>query len=303
MISAPIWLLAIGGLTGELPHLVAPAMTMAASAPASAQAGLDEWRVKVATLNVYFDNRSPELALEAIRKSKADVVFLQETTSKIEQGLHKELKDLYPHTVFKGGSGRLPTDRFGILARSAIEKVRFLPPRSGLFGTLVAQTTIDGRRLQLVNVHLKPLQLRANARPFEHLQAFRVLDKAHEAELQYILKSIDPKLPTIIAGDFNSIPHSAGPRLLAEKGYVDAFKLPSTNPAESEEDSGPPSWQIDTGLGPIRLRIDYIFCSKDLTAVAGKVIPDTGSDHRLVVAEIGLAEGDASTQPATAAGP
>ncbi|HPD29680.1 MAG TPA: endonuclease/exonuclease/phosphatase family protein [Phycisphaerae bacterium] len=276
---------------------------MPASTLASGFAAPDEWRVTVATLNVYFENRSPEPAVKAIRESKADAVFLQETTSKIEQLLRKELKDLYPYTVFKGGGGRIPTDRFGVLARSPIEKTRFLPPRSGLFGTLVAQTVMDGRRLQLVNVHLKPLQLQPNARPAQHLQAFKALDKAHTAELGFILKSIDPKLPTIIAGDFNSIPPSSGPRLLAEKGYVDAFKLPSTNPAENEEGSGTPTWQIDTELGPIRLRIDYIFCSKDLTAVTGKVIPDTGSDHRLVVAEIGLPKGDASTQPATTAGP
>jgi len=302
MIVFALMALLASGLGAEQHIAASPATTMPASTPADEPGRPDDWRITVATLNVYFENRSPELAIRAIRDSDADIVFLQETTTRFEKQLRKDLKNTYPHVHFKSG-GKLPAARFGILSRYPLAKPTMLPARHGLFGAMIAQTTIDGRRLQLVNVHLKPLQLRANARPFEHLQAFRVLDKAHEAELQYILKSIDPKLPTIIAGDFNSIPHSAGPRLLAEEGYADAFKLPSTNPAECEEDSGPPTWQIDTGLGPIRLRIDYIFCSKDLTAVAGKVIPDTGSDHRLVVAEIGLAEGDASPQPATAAGP
>lgn len=303
MILTTVLLPPIEGAAAEQPRLAAPAATMLASAPASKPAEQDNWRVTVATLNVYFDNQSPEPAVAAIRESKADIVFLQETTRKNEQRLRKELKDSYPHMFFKGGSGRIPTDRFGILSRNPVEKPGVVAPKHGLFGTVIAETVIGDRRLQLANVHLKPLLPPSNARPARYLQAFKALDKAHEAELEYILRNIDPKLPTVIAGDFNSVRQSAGPRLLAEKGFRDAFAPAFTKPAETDLDNGPPTWQIDTGLGPIQSRIDYIFCSEGLFASKGRVIPETGSDHRLVVAVIGLPKGDASTQPATGAGP
>jgi len=263
--------------------------TQAATAPA--------WRVTVATLNVYFDNRSPELVVKAVRDSEADVVFLQETTARLEQRLRKELKDPYAHMFFKGGSGRIPTDRFGILSRNPIEKSRFLAPKHGLFGTVIAQTVIDDRRLQLVNVHLKPLLLQSRARPAQYVQAFKALDKAHEAEVRYILQNLDRKLPTILAGDFNSIPGSSAPRLLAEKEYRDAFRSPSE---DETDDGGPATWRFDSQLGPIRLRIDYVFHSRELVVERGLVVSDTGSDHSLVIAQLGWADEAASTRPASA---
>jgi endonuclease/exonuclease/phosphatase family metal-dependent hydrolase len=277
---------------------LAASATMPTSAPASEPAEENRWRATVATLNVYFDNQFPDLAVTAIRDSKADVIFLQETTARLEQRLRKELKDSYPHMFFKGGSGRIPTDRFSILSRNPIEKPRFLPPKQGLFGTVIAQTVIDGRRLQLANVHLKPLLLPSNARPAQYLQAFRALDKAHEAEIRYIVQNLDPKLPTILAGDFNSIPGSSAPRLLSEKSFRDAFKPRAEE--GTDHDGGPPTWQFDSQLGPVRLRIDYVFYSKELAVRGGDVVRGTGSDHSLVIAELGWADEVTSTKPASA---
>ncbi len=298
MILAAILLLAIEVGEAEQPRLAALATTMPASAPASEPAEQDSWHITVATLNVYFDNRSPQLAVEAIRESKADVVFLQETTRKFEQRLHKELKDSYPHMFFKGGSGRIPTDRFGILSRNPIEKPRFVAPKHGLFGTVIAQTVIGDRRLQLVNVHLKPLLPPSNARPAQYLQAFKALDKAHEAEVKRILQNLDPALPTILAGDLNSIPGSSAPRLLEKEGFRDAFKPASTD--GTDDAGGPPTWHFDSQLGPVRVRIDYIFCSKELSVGEGSVVTNTGSDHGLVIAEFRWADEAASTMPASA---
>jgi endonuclease/exonuclease/phosphatase (EEP) superfamily protein YafD len=45
------------------------------------------------------------------------------------------------------------------------------------------------------------------------------------------------------------------------------------------------TWEWSTRGGKLSLRIDYLFHSPELTTRSSEIIPETGSDHRLVVSE------------------
>ena len=64
-----------------------------------------EPRFIVMTYNVNFGLAGDSSILETIRKSQADVVFLQETTLDWEAAIRAALSELYPHMGFRGGSG------------------------------------------------------------------------------------------------------------------------------------------------------------------------------------------------------
>ena len=89
--------------------------------------------LKVSSLNVNFNNLSVEETYHLIRETRADVILLQETTSRFEQGAGTLLQDGYRYSWFtrqdqEAGGG------FGVLSKLEITHKEFLPRSTGLFG-------------------------------------------------------------------------------------------------------------------------------------------------------------------------
>ncbi len=121
-----------------------------------------------------------------------------------------------------------------------------------------------GRVLHVFNCHLG---LTARERRF---QRDRMLSDA-------ILLSEDLHHPVILMGDFNDSPFSVVHRSL-RKHFVDAFTAAGKH------------WGPTFKLGPLPLRLDRIYCSRNVRVLDCGVLDDersrVASDHRPVVASV-----------------
>ena len=239
--------------------------------------------LRVASFNVNWGNADLPRAAAAVREADADVVLLQETTPASEAFLIAEFRAHYPHRAVRGHTGRYGAERFAILSRYPLSGVRFVPPEHGLFGCLIARITLGDREIQVANVHLQPFQLagRGGARDFVARAAS--VEDIHAREIEAILAALDASLPTLIAGDLNSLSGFNAPTRLEEHGFTDSFAALHANADHH------PTWRWPVGRTDVRLRIDYIFHDPGFETRASRTLCDTGSDHCLLVSELRFA--------------
>ncbi|MBP7848442.1 endonuclease/exonuclease/phosphatase family protein [Patescibacteria group bacterium] len=121
----------------------------------------------------------------------------------------------------------------------------------------VATCTIDGKSLQLLNLH----GLRSEG---------KLGDERTLAQCTYVLEAaLRKKTPTIIAGDFNLLPDNAGIQLLSGefRNLIDEFHITSTRPDFTDT--------LESG-GNV---VDYIFVNEMIDVKRFEVIDTTISDH------------------------
>jgi endonuclease/exonuclease/phosphatase family metal-dependent hydrolase len=254
--------------------------------------------VTVATYNVNWGNRDAATTAEILRETKADVVCIQESRPEFEHALKRELAVDYPHVIFRGDGDRFPAERFGFLSKYVVRKETFLPARHGIFGAWIVEieTPINrgqaasmphegssgpqGIVIQAANVHLEPIRPPEQGELPSIFAIFAEAEKIHAAEIARILEHISPSLPTIVAGDFNSLSNGAAPGLLRKAGFVDSFAAVTENPDRYSTWRWPTNWIDLTG------RIDYIFHTPHFRTVESRIVERTTSDHSLVVSRL-----------------
>lgn len=259
--------------------LLALAPLQAESVPPATQPARDSFTL--ATFNINFGNLDLEKVVAAIRTADADVVALQETNAESARYLRRALGAVYPHMAFRTSPQR--AGGFGFLSRTPLTNVRYLPPRHGMFGTLLAETHLVGRRVQLVNVHLEPVRLHEAEGWREVLEKYRDAEEVHAREWEVIEAALSAEVPVILLGDFNSLTSSVVPTRLRALGYGDSVAASSEAP-EAQTTWG---WPIEEPT--VRLRIDYVFHPADLEARASRVVACQSSDHDLVAVELSWA--------------
>jgi endonuclease/exonuclease/phosphatase (EEP) superfamily protein YafD len=240
--------------------------------------------VRVATFNVNYGNRLGDQVLGAIAESKADILCLQETTAQSEQFLRKHLAATYPEFHSVGHQGHFYAERFVFASRMKPRDVVFVPPKDGLFGFYCATFLCGGTDVRVINVHLTPFGVPREATILEGMAAIAATESKHAGEIAGILKAVDADLPTIVAGDFNSLSSFQAPKALVESGFIDSFAF-----VHADADKHP-TWHWPTRPLPLKLRIDYIFHSKHFHTVDSTVIRRNGSDHFLLVSGLELDE-------------
>ena len=253
---------------------------------------------RVATYNINYGNARLDLVVEAIRESAADVVALQEVTDQSEPYLREQLGAEYPHMAFQGRPGPYAAQGFGLLSKLPIAKADYLPPEHGLFGMQLVEVEFAGRRVRFVNVHLQPVRHSDVTGPISMVKAVKDAETIHAAEIAWIhaacgatrsvadatdgKSGLDPGVPTVILGDFNSMSSFAAPTFLRANGYTDSFA------AVTADADDHPSWEWPTRYGRLRARIDYIFHDAAFETRASRIIANESSDHFLVVSELEL---------------
>lgn len=262
--------------------LILPLWLIALAAQVQAQTA--EPKLTVATYNINFANRDLREVAETIRKADADIVCLQETNRRSDVYLHRELKGDYPHGRFQPPDGRRLASGFGILSKHPIEKVTFLPPEHGMFGTQITRVDVGGQIVRVVNVHLQPVVVRRGASLASAVLAFTATEQTHSKEIERIHGELKGDLPTIITGDFNSMPGFAAPAFLEKNGFTDSLA------AANEDADLQATWHWPTKRGEWRLRIDYLYHDARFTTGASRVVEAEASDHFLLVSELELAE-------------
>lgn len=258
------------------PNTTAIMVTIAVACAATAFAGQPPDTLKVATYNINWGNLDLRTMVSTIRQADADVVCLQETNQQSERYIRLALKKAYPQIHFRGHQGRLGAERFGFLSRHPITRLSFVKPKHGLFGAYIAHVRTRGTTLQIVNVHLQPVMLPRNAGLRQALSAFAAMEQTHAKEIAHVFERLRPDLPTIVAGDLNSLSTFQAPLFLKKKGFVDSFAQVNDNPDSQ------PTWRWPLKIGEWSLRIDYIFHSRHLKTTESAVIRSNASDHYLV---------------------
>ncbi len=239
---------------------------------------------RLATYNVNFANTRGDQVLEAIDKARPDVLCLQETTIQSEGWLQKQLTTSLPDFRSAGHNGKYYAERFSMASKFVPREIKYSPPEAGLFGFCTATYVINNRDVQILNVHLTPFGIPRGAGIVDAMHAISATEEQHQKEIDIILTSIDPKIPTLICGDFNSLSSFNAPKKLIEHGFIDSF-------ASVHKDADQHvTWNWPSRPIPLKFRIDYIFHSSHFETVESVVVERKGSDHFLLVSELKFAE-------------
>jgi vancomycin resistance protein VanJ len=243
--------------------------------PASSGPGL-----RVFSLNAGAARRidHPDEVARAVLATSPDVVCLVEAPERVRQAVAGQIGYLYPF----GAS----SDEIAVLSRLPIidQQRGFLP--MGAHDSLQVSVELDRRLIDLTVVHLLRMDEYRGIQsgPRSWLSTIRSFstDDRDDAVGRLIAKARAEPGAKVLAGDFNMTPTSQAYGAL-RRVFRDAF-------AESGWGLG---HTYPTSLRPIGLnlpiiRIDYIWYSDQLIASSAWVGPDSGSDHRPVVADLAL---------------
>jgi vancomycin resistance protein VanJ len=216
--------------------------------------------IRVLTFNTHFSRGIRDLP-GLVEESGADIVFLQEALEWAAVDLESTMR----MPEFKGWHA-LTNRTLVILSRYPIRKTG----RIGWNG-LVAECSVDGRRVKLINVHPHILY---HPLDFLSLGLLGTLQK-NEQDRRRIFEGIDREIlslePVILAGDFNTPPGTEAYNRLQPQ-LVNAFE------------------KCGNGFGftypaPVPIvRIDHIFCGSGLTPVSAKTLKAPNSNHRPLLA-------------------
>ncbi len=217
-------------------------------------------RLRVLTLNVNSGGGDIEKVMKLIDESDADLVALQEVSSRWLGQLEKQ-KGAYPFSIISPRE-----DNFGIalLSRIPFTASRTLEIGGARVPSLIVKIDWKLAPVQVCVTHPLPPISRAYA-------GYR------DGQLNQLPEVIDKNVPTILVGDLNTTPWGyTFKRLLKQTGLRNSahpFGIQATWPA---------------GNPLLRIPIDHILISPDILVLERKVGENTGSDHLPVLAELAL---------------
>ncbi len=225
------------------------------------------------SFNVLYTNRDFPALLAAIHAAQPDIVGFQELTPKISQALLGGLSADYPYHTFTSAermSGVALMSRFPIRAVASFP----LPPRNL---SLHVSLDVEGQPLDVVVVHLQPSRLGV---PLDRLPAAATTFYAlRQGELAAIEREVHgARDPLVLLCDCN-MPDTSQAHEQMSAFLVDSFR---------EAGWG---FGLTSHFGPLPFptqRLDYVWHSAGLTALAISVGAAGGSDHFPVVARLVL---------------
>ncbi|MBI4951073.1 MAG: endonuclease/exonuclease/phosphatase family protein [Myxococcales bacterium] len=244
---------------------------LAACGPAPRQPELPtpgEPHLSVLSYNLNFGLGGDPAGIEAIRRSFADLVLLQETTPEWEEALRRELSDRYPHMAFRhccraGG--------LGVLSRFELDPREYIESDTGWFPAWRVLASTPLGTLQLLDVHLHP----AVSESGSVVSGYFTTPPLRRAEIERFFPALDPGLPTLVAGDFNEGRSGGAVGFLEERGFRSAL---------SEFDAPSVTWRWDLGGDGIALELDHILHDAALEPLDCRPVPLGRSDHYPVYA-------------------
>lgn len=235
--------------------------------------------VKLMSANLLAFNRDTGPIVAEIVAENPDVLMLQEFTPHWQAAIDTAINDRYPHRVL------MPqTDCFGLAIYS---KRPFIgePSTDVRLGRedspqIRAVIDIGGRPVVFYDVHLVPPTTIA----WSTEQRIELADL-----IERISRETDP---VVVSGDFNLTPDSFHHAELRRAGFVDAHEIAGRGRGTS--------WPVKRWTRYVPgIRIDHIYLSRGLSAATSREGIGMGSDHRPVIADIGLATADTQATSAT----
>lgn len=218
--------------------------------------------LRVMTVNMQFGTGSPSALMRLVRRTRPDVVSVQELTPALEHELAEAgLERALPHTELQpapGGGG------MGLYSRLPFER------RPAPLGTsnpvLAVALRLDGAA---------PVELYA-------IHTAAPVGDARVAAWRDDLRRLPPATPDgpvrVLAGDFNATLDHAELRRLLDHGYEDAAAQVGAGLR--------PTWPQGRRLPPVT--IDHVLADRRCGVRDVDVVTVPGTDHRAVIAELAL---------------
>lgn len=224
--------------------------------------------LEVMTYNVNYGIPGDAPTMEVLAASSAELVLLQETTPAWERSLRARLTSVYPHQVYlhapaAGGLAVLSKKRFEV--RDVLANPR------GWFPALRVVADSSLGPVQVLVVHLRPPVSDSG----DWLSGYLTTSPLRRAEVKDFLASLEPGLPTVVAGDFNEGTSGDALRELEARGLRSA--LPEFTPNAK-------TWGWDVGALHLSAQLDHLVYSKQLEPVNARVVDGGRSDHQAVLA-------------------
>ena len=220
--------------------------------------------VRMLTYNVNWGGYRPDLAIEAIRSSDADIVCLQETTPQWEQYLRQSLPE-YRFAQFRNSELRMGGG-LAFLAKVPTQEIAYIPSDTGWFDGWVVKFHTAIGPIQVLNVHLRPPVSDSGS----WVSGYFTTRDDREQELERFYRERETQTPLLVMGDFNDHESSRVAQWLKSRGLTNA--LP-------QFDRYSPTWKWKTSLLTLKRRMDHIFYSPELDCTAARVIDSGASDH------------------------
>ena len=252
-----LWVLACGDS-----RILAPVIKPGGPAPQ---------HLRVMSYNVNFGIAGDPSTIEAIAAARADVVFLQETNEKWQRALVARLGATYRHSRFTDPPD-WPAGGMGLLSRYPVVELQHLPSAAGpFFAWRVVLDTKLGR-VQFLNVHLRPPMSDGGSWVVGYFSTRE--DRLREIEHHHA--ALDPKLPTIILGDFNEEGDGRAMAFLRDQGYEDAI---------GKHAGKTRTWEWPVGSITLRFQLDHILHDHHFIPIAAAVVEAGRSDHKPIWAD------------------
>jgi endonuclease/exonuclease/phosphatase family metal-dependent hydrolase len=232
----------------------------------------DKPHLKVVTYNVNWGFSQPQIVVGFLAEADADIVCLQETHSRWEAELKKQLAVRYPYCAFRGlpGAGGI-----AIMSKYPLRAVQVIEPNEGWFPAILAKAQTPVGEIQILNVHLRPPLSDSGS---VTISGVYNAPEIHSKELKGFIKKADPNKPIVITGDFNENETDKAIRWLISQGFTDTL---------SSFDTYTKTWVWNTSAGiSLKARYDHIIINKYLACTGAAVVPVKASDHMPVVATI-----------------
>jgi endonuclease/exonuclease/phosphatase family metal-dependent hydrolase len=229
----------------------------------------------VATYNVNFGLAGDPATLEAILKTGADVVLLQETTPAWEAVIRRTMSSRYRYIEFR--HDRWPAGGMAFLSRHPLEQIVASPSPLGFFPAWRVVVKTPAGPVQLINLHLKPPVSKSGS----YVSGYFTTPPEREREMKGHLALVKPDLPTMVLGDFNES-SGGGLSVLKKRRYRDVLSTSST-----------PTWRWKVGPFTLRKQLDHIiYDPRQLECLGARVLDVGRSDHLPVVARFRVVRRD-----------
>jgi len=222
--------------------------------------------LRIASYNMNFGLAGQPAGVDAIARTEADIVLLQETNARWADAITRATQ--FPeHRFGDPPSDRMAAGGLGVLSRYPIVSIdKLLPTDGGFFFAWRIVIDAPTGRTQLLDVHLRP----PLGDDGSWITGYFSTRAVRVGELARHLADLDPTLPTIIAGDFNETGDGDAIAQLRARGYTDAI-------AQFHDTEH--TWRWPIAGGELRFQLDHIFYDAHFAASASDIIDAGNSDH------------------------
>lgn len=255
------WWVANAGWIAFAIFLIEPLISVPRALIPLHQPGTEEPSICIVSLNCWTGRQD---VLNAIRDQQPDIVLLQESPGR--QALEQWTKELF------GENGAMLWGRdTSIIARGSLSPVE--TPPDAAFVHAIWQPREDFR-CHVISLRLWPQPVRFDFWKQEYWQSFANVRTIHNQEMEIVTARVDAAiseaLPVIVGGDFNNPAGDPAESTLPKRGLHDHFRQAGTGWGKTITDEFPFH------------RIDRIWTSPTIQPFEVIVVPNVGSDHRLV---------------------